>query len=337
MLSTDENAPGVGDFRDDGVPRHPMAVAADRTGLSSHVLRAWEKRYAAVDPARTEGGHRMYSDREIHRLRLLRLLTERGRRIGRIAEMETEELESLAAEDRREERRARRLVGLAPDEPSGEEASLEPLREKAMAAVRKMDAGRLADILRRASLDLPVGRMIEGLALPLLHRIGQEWHAGELTVAQEHVASGVIRRSLHWVLQTAGVEDGAPLVVVATLPGERHEGGALAAAAVAHSEGWRVLYLGADIPPEELARACRDAAARAAAVSLVRSPGEDLPATVHSLRDLLPAEVPLLLGGPGGAGLPVSGTEEDGVRWLEDLAGWRAALREQAATGASVP
>lgn len=314
-----------------------MGVAADRTGLSSHVLRAWEKRYDAVVPARTDGGHRMYTDREIHRLRLLRTLTERGRRIGRIGGLETEELEALAAEDRREERRARRMVGLEPDEPSREENGLGPLRERAMAAVREMDAGRLADILRRASLELPVGRMIEGLALPLLHQIGEEWNDGELTVAQEHVASGVIRRSLHWVLQAARTEDGAPLVVVATLPGERHEGGALAAAAVAHSEGWRVLYLGAEIPPAELARACRDAGARAAAVSLVRSSSEDPPSAVQNLRDQLPAEVRLLLGGPGGAGIPVSGAEEDGVRWLEDLAGWRLALRETAAAEAPGP
>jgi DNA-binding transcriptional MerR regulator len=88
---------------DTGVKRHPIQVVVRRTGLTADVLRAWEKRYGVIEPGRSEGGRRLYSDRDIERLRLLRRATGAGRRISQIAGLATEELAALVKEDEREE------------------------------------------------------------------------------------------------------------------------------------------------------------------------------------------------------------------------------------------
>jgi DNA-binding transcriptional MerR regulator len=86
-----------------GEPRHPIRVATARTGLSAHAVRAWELRYEAVTPHRSERGHRLYTDEDIYRLRLLSSLTEGGRRIGQVAGLGTAKLAALLQEDRAEE------------------------------------------------------------------------------------------------------------------------------------------------------------------------------------------------------------------------------------------
>ena len=89
---------------------HPIRVVARRTGLTPHVIRAWEKRYGAVTPHRTETNRRLYSQEDVERLTLLRRSTLLGRSIGQIAKMSTEELRRLVGEDETAQR-ARRSCG----------------------------------------------------------------------------------------------------------------------------------------------------------------------------------------------------------------------------------
>ncbi|HEX2188656.1 MAG TPA: MerR family transcriptional regulator, partial [Longimicrobiaceae bacterium] len=140
------------------VPRHPIRVAADRTGLSLDLLRVWERRYGVVSPGRTEDGQRLYSDADVERLRLLRRATERGRSIGRVAKLATEELGELVREDE-----AARVAG-APAVGRGAGAHL----ERAVAAVREMDPAGLETGLRRAVVALSAAEFVDGVAAPLL-------------------------------------------------------------------------------------------------------------------------------------------------------------------------
>src|SRR5512141_1849871 len=80
-------------------PGHPIAVVAERTGLSQDVLRVWERRYDAVQPVRSPGGQRHYSDADIERLSLLRAATGAGRSIGQVARLPTEAIAALVADD----------------------------------------------------------------------------------------------------------------------------------------------------------------------------------------------------------------------------------------------
>src|SRR3712207_3549742 len=127
----------------DQEPRHPIRVVSERTGLSPDVLRAWEKRYAAVAPPRREGaGQRLYSDADVARLKLLRRVTSAGRSIGQVAGLSDDELARLARED--DTQRAAPPEAITPG--NGTAAAV---LERAHAAMRELDAAVLERVLRR--------------------------------------------------------------------------------------------------------------------------------------------------------------------------------------------
>lgn len=290
-------------------PEHSIGAVASRTGLSAHTIRAWEKRYGAVEPARTEGGHRVYSEAQVRRLRLLHDLTEHGHRIGSIAGMPTEELASLLEATRRD------LAAPRPGDGIGTQEEEERIREL-MEAVRAMDAGRLDAAFRRTALDRSAHELIERVVSPLLRRVGEAWERGDVTPAQEHLASGVVSRTLGWVLESFRADPAAPLAVAATPSGQRHALGALLAAATAAARGWRISYLGADLPGEEIAAAARKTGARAVMLSLVYPPADaSLAGELRALRAGLPARTALLVGGQAAPGY-ADALEEAGARVL---------------------
>src|SRR5687767_14424485 len=220
-------------------PRHPIGVVAERTRLSQDVLRVWERRYAVVEPGRSPSGQRLYSDADIERLRLLSQATGMGRTISQIASLGTPEIARMVREDEE----ARRLVGASSRVAEPVSDLIEPALERTLA----LDGMGLQSLLHRAMLSLGLPAFLDSVATPLLTRIGTEWHAGRLTPAQEHLASAIVQRVITGVMHTVTAIPGAPSLVVATPAGERHEIGAVLAAAAAAAEGWRVTYLGADL------------------------------------------------------------------------------------------
>jgi MerR family transcriptional regulator, light-induced transcriptional regulator len=286
----------------DTQPKHPIAIAAARSGLSQDILRVWERRYQAVEPNRGLGGHRAYSDADITRLRLLRAVTSAGRSIGQVARLSTRELSRLAEDDTaaRAEREHARDAG----QPRDASADAADIVERALETMRRLDAVDLEHRLRRAIAQLGITPFIEDVASPMLRRIGEEWHAGRLTIAHEHLASSTIHDIIAESMRAMARGSGDATVLVATPTGERHAIGAALVGATAASEGWRVLYLGADLPASEIAAAAIATKARAVAVSSIyvqdraRTLGE-----LRALRALLPSSVSLIVGGGGVAGM----------------------------------
>lgn len=299
--------------------RHPIRVVAERTGVSPTLLRAWERRYGVVDPARSQGGQRLYSDADVDRILLLRRVTEAGRTIGKVAGLSNGELRELHAED--EEARRRRVAGGGDGEaPAGVEAAL--------AAVQALDPERLATLLRREMVSLGGERFLDALVAPLLARIGEEWRAGRLRPAHEHVAVAVVKQVLGWMLAQAQEKEAQHTVVVGTLSGERHELGALLAATAAALEGWRPILTGEDLPAEEMAVAARAVSAEAVGISVV-SP-DDWTAThrqVRELLEILPEGTQVVVGG-GGAGDLARMVADVRVRVASSLVEFRETLRE---------
>lgn len=293
-------------------PRHPIGVAAERTGLTADVIRAWERRYGAVEPARDDAGQRLYTDADVERLRMLHRATEGGRSISQVVGLSRATLAELVSGDEaaRAERRSER-----PD--------VEDLLERA----KSLDGPGLEVSLRRALLVEGLPGFAERVAAPLLHRLGAAWHAGEITPAQEHVASAAITRVL--TTMRVGREVG-PVAVVATLAGERHEVGALLAAAAAELAGWQVVYLGPDLPPEDLVRAVGSTGARAVCASVVYAPTPaEVQARFRFLRSRLPDDVEVYAGGAAAVALKEE-LELFGVRCPDGMEGLRKALERQA-------
>lgn len=296
------------------VPRHPIGVVTRRTGLSSHVLRAWERRYAVVQPQRGESGRRLYSDGDVERLSLLQRITRSGRPLASVVGLPVESLRALVAED------AER-TGPGPDLAGA-------LRARALKAVETLDTARLEALLRRALLSLGAVTYLEEMVSPLLAEIGSRWHAGTLGIAQEHAATATVQRQLGTLIRELEDPDADLCVVLATPLGERHSLGALQAAAVAACDGWRVVWLGADLPASQIVAGASQGGAHLLALS-VAGDSDGLMDELRALRRELPAQISLAVGGPGAAGLP----SEQGITAVRDLAHWRVLLRVQASGG----
>jgi methylmalonyl-CoA mutase cobalamin-binding subunit len=291
---------------EDGVrgPRHPMRLVAERTGLSPHVLRVWERRYGAVHPTRSQGRQRLYTDADIVRLQLLQRASRAGRNIGQLVPLRDDALRALIEADA-----AHRPSSPAPGParpvappPAGVDVEARIL-ERCLAAVDRLDPGGLEADLRRATLLLPLPRLSDDVLVPLLREIGVRWAEGRLGPAQEHTASAVVRRVLDDIVRGFDPAPDAPSIVVGTPAGQRHELGALLAAASASAVGWRVTYLGADLPSLEIARAAQLAGARVVALSVVH-PADDkrLREDLDALVAALPPQCQLVIGGASAAG-----------------------------------
>ncbi len=305
----------------ESTPRHPIRVVTRRTGLSPSVLRAWERRYGAVEPRRSEGGQRLYSDVEVKRLILLVRATEAGRSIGQVAVLGTKELEALVREDGVILPPA--LVALRAGGRAGEAVVREGL-----AAVDEMDAHRLEKVLTRAAVVLEPDALVGQVIVPVLEQIGTRWRHGRLGPANEHVASGVIRKFLAWLIGAIEVPGDAPVLICTTPKGQRHELGALLSGVVGAGVGWRSVFLGPDLPAEEIAKAARRLGARALVLSALH-PLEDpaLPKEFATLATLLPPGTPVLAGGP--AVLEIrEDVEVGGGHVLSTMAELRTRLRE---------
>jgi MerR family transcriptional regulator, light-induced transcriptional regulator len=282
--------------------RHPMQVVTRRTGLSADLLRAWERRYEVVVPARSSGGRRLYSDSDIERLRLLYRATLAGRSIGQVADLPTEALAVLVRRDVAADAEVGLAGAAAPADDRGASPSATEFLDNAFRAVERLDATAVDAVLRRAAVALPVATLLDAVVVPLLERVGTRWREGTLRPVHEHLVSAVLRRLLERVVESASSPLATANLVVATPTGQIHEFGALLVAATATAEGWRVTYLGPDLPAEDIAECAIRTRARAVALSIVYPMGD--PAVDDELRRVrtaLPKDIPLLVGGAAAA------------------------------------
>jgi MerR family transcriptional regulator, light-induced transcriptional regulator len=306
--------------RFDRVARHPIGVVAERTGLSQDVIRVWERRYGVVEPARTDAGQRLYSDADVERLRLLHAATLAGRSIGSVARLTTVELEQLVSEDSEARYKVPVDAGAGPGAAAVQPAMFAVELERALALARQLDGHALEGMIRRAIAMHGVPDVLDGLAAPLLRRVGEEWHAGRLTPAEEHLASASVHRAVMVAVSPGGAIPGAPVLVVATPAGERHEIGAILVAAAATASGWNVTYLGADLPALDIARTAHNVGASAVAISVVYLADRDrVLGELRALRGALAPDMRLLLGG-GAAHLLAEQLAGLDVTILSDLA-----------------
>jgi methanogenic corrinoid protein MtbC1 len=300
--------------------RHPIRVVSARTGLSRDVLRAWELRYGAVAPERTPGGQRLYSDGDIERLRVIQQALDAGRRVGQVAGLPTAELDRLVRED---EQAALVVSGAAGVDV--ERLRPEAFLQESLAAVASMDAEALDSALRRAAVALGAIEFLDHVITPMMIKIGDLWWKEQLSPGHERIATTVVRRLLDQ-MRESGRSNTGPSLVVATPSGQSHEIGAMLAAAAAAAEGWRVTYMGADLPAASIAGAVEATGARAVALSLIY-PTDDpqVAAELRELSELLPADVTVIVGGQGAPSYRAV-LEEIGALWLPDTPALRSAL-----------
>jgi len=271
-------------------PIYPMRVVLRRTGLSPDLLRAWERRYGVVSPGRTAGGQRLYSEADVERLTLLRRATYYGHAISQLAELDNEAIERLVAE-------------ASPDLPTAHDAEEgSAIVAQCLESIEWMDGAGLDTTLRRAALGLGPVQFAEAVVSPLVKSIGDRWHAGELRIVQEHLATGVLRQVVDSLLNFGRTSSRAPVIVTATPTGQHHEVGAMLAALIAASRGWRPVYLGPDLAGEEIAVAVERSQASAVGLSLVYPVNDEaVDADLRTLANAAGGRIPIFVGGPAAA------------------------------------
>lgn len=267
---------------------HPIQVVSQRTGLSKDVIRAWEKRYSIVEPKRHATGRRLYSDKDIQRLSLLKKATHTGRRISDVSALSDYELAQLLASDN-----AQAIL----DKPENSRVSqydeyLQPL----IISIKRMDEASIYQSLVNASIALPQITFFEQIVSPTLAYIGESWKNGQLRIGHEHLASMQIKRFLLNLLDRELPV--GPSLLVTTPVGQRHELGALMAAVIAAMEGWKSRYMGPDMPATEIAAAAIASESRGILLSLVSRADEKLLAEeISTLANALPEDMFIVVGG----------------------------------------
>lgn len=269
---------------------YSIKAVSQATGLTVETLRAWERRYRVVVPQRDGKGRRVYRAEDVLRLRRLREATERGHPIGRLVHLDESSLAGLLHEPERR--------------PQSAMAST--FVERILDAAVRYSPTECEQALTLAISLMSPARLIHEVLEPLLREVGDRWHGGEFSIAQERLVSSTVRRHLGLVVETyARAAERRQAIVFATLPGERHELGLLMSAMVCASQGFKVHYLGPDLPAQEIARYAREVGASLVALSVLLGDGaERLAAELATLRAELGPDVPIWIGGRGVQAVP---------------------------------
>jgi len=276
-----QNVETVNEESTSAVGKYRIGAVTRLTGLSADVVRVWERRYGAIRPQRSQAGTRLYSDADIAHLRRLRQAVEKGLSIGQAARLSEDELASAISE-----------INQATDTTS----PYTVVRQRFLEAIAHMDVVTADMEMSRAATLFPARDLIKQVVAPLLAEIGERWAHREFGVAHEHVATNLLRNLLSSLIRLYPPNAHAEAIVMATPAGERHEFGILLAALVAATRGWRVVYVGADLPADEIAYAIRMTKSRYVALSLVNQYPEAA-AELRALAQQLSANVRVWVGG----------------------------------------
>jgi MerR family transcriptional regulator, light-induced transcriptional regulator len=203
-----------------------------RTGVSPELLRAWEQRYDLLRPSRSPGGFRLYSADDEARVRRTTALIADG--------LSAAEAAGLAAG-----------VHARAREPAEEQPLVEELAAGLVAALDGFDAAGAHSVLDRLLGTVSVEVVLTDVLIPYLRELGERWAVGEVTVAQEHFASNLVRGRLLGLAADWGA-GGASTAVLACLPGEAHDLGLIFLGILMARRGWQVTFLGAETPFDTL-------------------------------------------------------------------------------------
>ena len=299
---------------------YPIRYVAQQTGLTQHVIRAWEKRYESVRPYRTDTNRRLYSEEDVCRLKLLKQAVAAGHSISRVSGLPEKELSQLIGNLEMPSGAVR--MGDPPAIPS-QAGELYPL---CLNSVLNLDHRSLENALSRAAVELSRPNLIETLIFPLLREIGDLWLDGKLKIIHEHMATSVIRSLIWDMLRSTIPPAGAPGIFVATPAGQWHELGALMIAVAAADIGWRACYFGPNLPAEEIAAAAGSLKVQMVGLSILYCAEEHcLLSELQKLRRFLPDDITILVGGSCISTLEKM-TDGIGVRPIKDIMQFKQTL-----------
>jgi DNA-binding transcriptional MerR regulator len=267
----------------EGSPVLRIGELSRRLGVSDHALRAWESRYGLLQPVRSAGGFRLYSEADESRVRRMQAHLARGLSAAEAAR-------AVLGEDSG--------AGAGPGRADGPHRAAPAASELSGALRQALDAfdePAAQAVLDRLMSDLSVATVLRDVVLPFLTELGERWQRGTASIAQEHFASNVIRGRLAGLARGWGNGHG-PRAVLACPPGELHDLALMIFGIILNGNGWRIEYLGMITPVDELTRTV--AMRRPDLVVLAATLPENLEPLAPQLTTLA-QHAPLALAGAG--------------------------------------
>ena len=280
---------------------------SEMTGLSRHVLRKWEQRYNLLSPQRATNGYRVYAPAELQLLFFLKHQLNTGAAIGQLALQGREALI--------------RAMNAGPVDVHHTHPEARPQARALIQAARMNDRMTVDRIITLLIQQWGFDQALTGVFFPVLQTIGELWHQGRISVVGEHLISQTIQRLLSRQLQSVprASETDCPQALVACVPHDFHEIGAMSAVRFLRHGGWHVTYLGPDVNVDVVRLACQRRQATLVLFScVVELALDDMKDLIDDIvRHVLPLTT-VVMGG-GGAACYQDRLARKGIRYMADV------------------
>lgn len=268
---------------------YPIGAVAKLTGVPAPTIRQWERRYQALTPQRNTRG-RVYSDKEVERLVLLRDAVARGHFIGKVAGTADEDLRVLL--------RIPNANAFSSEENVTAAQAVDTILSPLLQAIQVFDYASAERELNRISAATASPReIVHDIALPLMRTTGERWHDGRFTIAQEHMVTALLTGMLASMLRVYGNPNPPVSVLMATPENEFHGFGVLAAAMLTAAKGMGALHLGTNLPSSEIVQAARRTKADAVLLGVCGADAERVIAAMQEIRKGVGRRTQLWVGG----------------------------------------
>ena len=272
---------------------YPMRVVVQLTDLNAETIRAWQRRYGAITPRRSEGNARRFTMEDIRRLSLLKKATAAGQAISEIAQLTEEELLKII-------------------ETNQQHVTTERVRDdqldnifqgtvvRFLEAVARYDTAEATKVLSSAALYLETRSFLLEIVIPLMNKIGQDWHSGAMRIGQEHFATEILKGVLFSQRTTTGSRPGGMPVVTCAPDGCLHEFGALIGGILMAQRGFDCVYLGPSVPFDDIAHAAESTNAELIVLSINSIMDAEHQKVIEDGIAMLSKITTVWVGGPGG-------------------------------------
>jgi MerR family transcriptional regulator, light-induced transcriptional regulator len=299
---------------------YPISAVAKLTGIPLDTLRAWERRYRTIVPKRVARG-RVYSEAQIQKLLLLRRAVEQGHSIGQVAALGERQLRALLEKS----------SAIAAGQSAAKASDSNDIVAPALRALERFDYAATDREINRLAAAMGSPRdFVHQAALPLMRTVGERWHEGKCSIAQEHMLTNLLTGVLASLVRTYSPSNPPARVLLATPTNERHAFPTLAAAMLIAAGGLGAIYLGTDLPAADTVLAARKSEVDVVLLSLSSAPSSEVHGDLSYIARKVRRSTALWLGGAPELHLDQA---TEGSRWLV-LTDFSALEHQLAARGA---
>lgn len=267
------------------------------TGIPSHTLRMWEKRYNSPKALRLPSGHRRYPYSEVQRLKLVTKAIEAGFRPNRIVRGTLEELKTLLSKTLSNSSEVPPSFSKSPDKPPFYSNNL---LINSFSAIRNYDEDTLIQILNKEWDQSGALNFIENFISPFLEKFDKNGDFFTISVAQKQFAHERLSDFLSEKWRTMNSNKSGPIAILTSLPGDPSRLGPMMHAVVTALTELKIIYLGNNTPIPEIINVFRKTNAILLNVFISDSVSEaDAFFLIHQIKSQLSPNTIIVAGGKG--------------------------------------